>query len=57
MLLSEILDEPIMPIIKDEPTKSITKAILKKRLDIKHTRKHNIPTNTFVFAKTHKNKK
>ena len=57
VLLSEILGEPIMPIMKDEPTKSITKAILKKRLDIKYTRKHNIPTNTFVFAKTHKNKK
>jgi hypothetical protein len=53
-LVSEELEEPI--ITKEEPTKSITKALLKKRLGIKQTRKHNIPTNTFVFARTHKNK-
>jgi len=54
ILPSEELNEPI--ITKDIPIKSITIAILKKRLGIKYTRKSNISTKTFVFAKTHKNK-
>mgnify|MGYP003353949670 CR=1 FL=1 len=54
-LNSELISEPILT--KEEPTKSITKALMKKRLGIKQTRKTNISYNTFVFAKTHKNKK
>ena len=53
-LYSEEIDEPV---IEKEETKSITQALKKKRLGIKQTRKINISTKTFVFAKTHKNKK
>ena len=53
-LYSEELDEPV---VEKEETKSITQALKKKRLGIKQTRKINISTKTFVFAKTHKNKK
>ena len=54
-LYSEEIDEPIVE--KEEPTKSLTHALKKKRLGIKETRKINTPTSTFVFAKTHKNRK
>jgi hypothetical protein len=54
-LYSEEVDEPVVE--KEEQTKSLTQALKKKRLGIKETRKINTPTSTFVFAKTHKNRK
>jgi hypothetical protein len=59
-LYSEEVDEPVVEQINETTTKSITKSLQKKRIGIKQTRKINTSGavgRSFIFAKTHKNKK